>query len=236
MKALFACTLLLLSVTLVVGQQAPPSPPPQRIGGDVAQANLLVKIEPVYPALARAARVQDYVMFQTEISKEGKVTNLIILHGHPLLNDAALEAVRNWQYKPILLNGQAIDVVTTVTINFSFNSPPAMPNPRLPAGGASISGQLRQKDGLPAKAIYVMAVAALDVTTLTPALSAIVQTDATGQYRLEKLPPGSYHVQAAPTGNGPFTLYPGVAVVKDAVAIPVPSNESVIVGIDFSLP
>ena len=97
-----------------------PAAAPIRIGGDVAQANLISKVNPVYPALARAARVQDYVMFQATISKEGSVVDLKILHGHPLLNEAATDAVKQWRYRPQLMNGQPIEVVTTITVNFSF--------------------------------------------------------------------------------------------------------------------
>jgi TonB family protein len=101
---------------------APPSPPapPQRVGTDVAQANLISSVAPVYPELARAARVQDYVMLQAVIDKEGKVANLNVIRGHPLLNEAAIEAVKQWRYRPQLLAGQPIEVVTTITVNFSF--------------------------------------------------------------------------------------------------------------------
>lgn len=98
----------------------PPPPPPTRIGGDVAQANLINQVKPEYPTLAKVARVQDYVMLQATISKEGTIEDLRVLHGHPLLNDAAITAVRQWRYKPQTLNGQAIEVITTITVNFSF--------------------------------------------------------------------------------------------------------------------
>ena len=95
-------------------------PAPFRIGGDVAQANLIFQVRPEYPADARAARVQDYVMLQAIINKDGVVQDLKILRGHPLLNDAATSAVKQWRYRPQTLNGQAIDVITTITVNFSF--------------------------------------------------------------------------------------------------------------------
>jgi TonB family protein len=101
----------------------PPLPPPQgavRVGGDAAQANLISTVTPTYPALARAARIQGVVLLQTFIDKAGSVVNLSVLSGHPLLNEAAIEAVRQWRYQPILLNGQPVDVVTTVTVNFTF--------------------------------------------------------------------------------------------------------------------
>lgn len=101
----------------------PPQPPPtqiQRIGGDVAQANLINQVKPQYPALAKAAHVQDYVMLQATISKSGTIEDLKILHGHLLLNEAAIQAVKQWRYKPQMLNGEPIEVLTTITVNFSF--------------------------------------------------------------------------------------------------------------------
>jgi TonB family protein len=104
----------------------PPLPPPgsltapTRVGENVAQQNLITRIPPQYPALARAARVQDYVMLQATIDKTGAAVDLKILHGHPLLNEAALDAVKQWRYLPFLLNGQPTDVITTITVNFSF--------------------------------------------------------------------------------------------------------------------
>ena len=90
------------------------------IGSEVAQANLVNQVKPVYPPLARAARVQGSVLLQVTIDKQGAISNLGVVSGHPLLADAAVEAVRQWQYRPILLNGQPIEVVTTVTVNFVF--------------------------------------------------------------------------------------------------------------------
>jgi TonB family protein len=236
----------MMSLT-VLGQQAPPPPPPpppgtppppQRIGGDVAQANLILEVKPAYPPLAAAARVQDYVMLQATIGKDGKVLNLGILRGHPLLNEAALAAVRQWQYKPQVLNGQPIEVITTITVNFSlanvsFQPTPNINAPRLPAGNASLTGKLRYADGRPATSVYVFAAVAGEGALETRSISALVQTDGTGVYRIENLPPGTYHIHA---GTGPFTLYPGVAVAKDAVAVTVASDQTTLVGIDFPLP
>jgi TonB family protein len=103
-----------------LGASPPPPPPPpppapiQRIGGDVAQANLVSSVPPVYPPLAQAARVQGVVLLQVQISKEGAVEDIRVIAGHPLLNEAAIEAVKQWRYRP-----QPSSVVTTVTVNFS---------------------------------------------------------------------------------------------------------------------
>jgi TonB family protein len=224
----------------VLGQQAPPPPPPtpppmppQRIGGDVAQANLLTQVQAVYPPLAQAARVQDYVMLQAIIGKDGKVGNLTVLRGHPLLNEAALQAVQQWQYRPTLLAGQPIEVITTVTVNFSLQPVPNAP--RLPTGTASISGKLRNADGSPAQSVFVFASVAGAGTPETNAISAPVQTDSAGGYRIENLPPGTYHIQAG-VRNSPSTFYPGVVAIKDAVAVTVASDQTTLVGIDFPLP
>jgi TonB family protein len=103
----------------------PPTPPPAiatgaitRIGGDVAQANLISSVQPVYPEIAKAARVQGVVLLNAQISKEGVVEDLRVISGHALLNDAAIQAVRQWRYRPQMLSGQPIPVVTTITVNF----------------------------------------------------------------------------------------------------------------------
>jgi protein TonB len=84
----------------------------------VAQANLISAPKPQYPALAKAARVQDYVMLQATISKQGTIEDLKVLHGHPLLNEAAIEAVKQWRYKPGLQNGKPVDVYFTIVVEF----------------------------------------------------------------------------------------------------------------------
>jgi protein TonB len=61
------------------------------------------------------------VILTATISREGTIQNLQVVRGHPLLNDAAIEAVKQWRYKPQLLNGQPIEVITTITVNFSMN-------------------------------------------------------------------------------------------------------------------
>jgi periplasmic protein TonB len=91
---------------------------PLRVGGMVAEANLLQRVQPVYPALARAARVEGEVAFTAVISKEGRVENLKLVSGHPLLVAAAREAILEWRYRPTMLNGQPVEVLTTITVRF----------------------------------------------------------------------------------------------------------------------
>ena len=85
------------------------------------QANLIKQPKPVYPPLAKAARVQGTVKFQATISKDGTIQNLQLLSGPPLLVTAAKDAVLQWQYKPTLLNGDPVEVITTIDVNFTLS-------------------------------------------------------------------------------------------------------------------
>ena len=112
---------------------APPPPPPPvkvekpvtpqriRVGGNVQQANLIKQPKPVYPPLAKAARVQGTVKFTAKISKDGTIQELQLLSGPPLLVQAAQQAVSQWQYKPTLLNGEPVEVITTIDVNFTLS-------------------------------------------------------------------------------------------------------------------
>ena len=104
---------------------APPPPKPatpSRIkqGGNVTAASLINQTRPVYPALARQARIQGNVVLHAIIDKDGKVAQLEVISGHPLLVQAALDAVRQWRYKPTLLNGDPVEVDTTITVTFTM--------------------------------------------------------------------------------------------------------------------
>jgi TonB family protein len=94
--------------------------PPQRItvGAKVQQAMLTHQVAPVYPPLARQARIRGVVHFNILIDKDGSITNVKLVSGHPLFVQAALDAVRQWRYRPTLLNGQPVQVATQVDINF----------------------------------------------------------------------------------------------------------------------
>ena len=82
------------------------------------QGSLIRRVEPVYPPLARNARIQGSVVLEAVISKVGTIENLRLLSGHPMLVTAAIEAVRQWRYKPYILNDEAIEVETQITVNF----------------------------------------------------------------------------------------------------------------------
>ncbi len=84
------------------------------------EGNLIRRVQPTYPALARSARIQGTVMLQAVISKQGTIENLIVLAGHPMLVPAAIDAVRQWHYRPYILNNEPVEVETQITVNFSL--------------------------------------------------------------------------------------------------------------------
>jgi protein TonB len=91
-----------------------------RVSQGVTQGLLIRKIQPNYPPLARQARIQGSVLLQAVISKEGAIENLRLISGHPMLAPAALEAVKQWRYKPYILNGEPVEVETQITVNFTL--------------------------------------------------------------------------------------------------------------------
>ena len=86
----------------------------------VSEGDLVRKILPTYPPLARAARLQGQVVLQAVIGKQGAIENLRVLSGHPMLVPAAIEAVRQWRYRPYILNSEPVEVETQITVNFSL--------------------------------------------------------------------------------------------------------------------
>jgi len=92
-----------------------------RVSQGVTQGLLIRKIQPNYPPLARQARIQGSVLLQAEISKDGTIENLHLLSGHPMLAPAAIEAVKQWKYKPYILNGEPVEVETQITVNFTLS-------------------------------------------------------------------------------------------------------------------
>ena len=92
-----------------------------RVGGNVQQQKLVQQPRPVYPPLAKEARISGVVRLNAIIGKDGTVQDLTIASGHPLLVPAAMEAVKQWVYQPTLLNGQAVEVVTQIEVNFTLS-------------------------------------------------------------------------------------------------------------------
>jgi protein TonB len=101
--------------------KAPPAPAiPPRIT-QLRMATPILKVEPVYPALAKQARVSGVVELLGVLGTDGRIHELKVLRGHPLLINAALEAVRQWIFQPTLLNGQAVEVAAPITVTFILN-------------------------------------------------------------------------------------------------------------------
>jgi protein TonB len=100
----------------------PATPQRIRISQGVTRGLLIHRVEPVYPTLAKAARVQGEVVLSAVISTTGQIENLQLISGHPMLVQEAINAVRQWRYKPYLLNGQPVEVETTITVIFSLSS------------------------------------------------------------------------------------------------------------------
>jgi protein TonB len=109
---------------ILAGQMAAPKvaiPQRVRVSQGVSTGLLIKKVTPNYPQLAKQARIQGTVVLQAEISKEGTIQNLQLISGHPMLAPAAIEAVKQWRYKPYLLNGEPVAVETQVVVNFSLS-------------------------------------------------------------------------------------------------------------------
>ena len=86
----------------------------------MSEGNLIRRVQPSYPPLARSARIQGTVVLQAIISKDGSIENLRLLSGHPMLAPAAIEAVKQWRYRPYVLNNEPVEVETQITVNFSL--------------------------------------------------------------------------------------------------------------------
>jgi protein TonB len=86
----------------------------------VEQAKLIFKPTPEYPPLAKVARIQGVVRLEAIISRDGTVQDLKVMSGHPLLVKSALEAVQRWRYQPTLLNGEPVEIITEIDVNFTL--------------------------------------------------------------------------------------------------------------------
>ncbi len=115
---------------------APPEPPkpvehaakpvekidhPVRTGGDVQEARIVRRVIPIYPPLARQARVQGVVKLDGIIGRDGTIHQLRVISGHPLLVNAAVDAVRQWVYRPTFLNGEPVEVQAPIDVNFTLS-------------------------------------------------------------------------------------------------------------------
>jgi protein TonB len=92
-----------------------------RVSAGVAQGNLITQVTPDYPQMARTARIQDTVILEATIGTDGLIKDLRVVRGHAMLVPAAEAAVRQWRYTPTMLNGQPVEVITTISVNFTLN-------------------------------------------------------------------------------------------------------------------
>jgi protein TonB len=84
----------------------------------MAPGDLIYRVQPQYPEIARQARIQGTVALRAIISKAGTIENLTVEAGHPMLVPSAIRAVRQWRYRPYVLNGEPVEVGTEITVNF----------------------------------------------------------------------------------------------------------------------
>jgi protein TonB len=101
--------------------EAPPPADPVRVGGQVTAPRKRHHVNPTYPPLAAAARVQGTVLLEATIDEKGNVTNLSVLRSVPLLDRAAIEAVAQWKYEPTLLNGRPVPILLSVSVRFELD-------------------------------------------------------------------------------------------------------------------
>lgn len=122
----------ILSSVPTAANVLPPPPPKKeekkeapvqriRVGGNVQQARLVSQPKPVYPPLAKQARIAGVVKLNAVIAKDGSIMNLSVISGHPLLVQSALDAVKQWRYQPTLLNGEPVEVITQIDVNFTLS-------------------------------------------------------------------------------------------------------------------
>jgi protein TonB len=111
-----------LSTRVVEPLPPPPAVPagPVKVGGQIKSPRRLVNVAPVYPSIAQQARVEGEVEIEAVIGEDGRVRDARVVRGKPLLNDAALTAVRQWTFTPTTLNGEAVAVIMTVTVVFTL--------------------------------------------------------------------------------------------------------------------
>src|SRR4051794_7649025 len=108
------------SVDVPVLPPPPPPPRPVRVGELLVAPRKLVDVRPVYPDIARGARVEGTVVLEAVLDRSGRVSQVRVTQSSPLLDQAAVDAVRRWQYSPSMLHGQPVDVLMTITITFKL--------------------------------------------------------------------------------------------------------------------
>ena len=134
--------LAILIPPLICGVAAQSNSPQQvQVPAGTSQGLLVSKVQPTYPPLARQARVQGTVVLQALIGKDGAVQSLTVTSGHPMLIQAAMDAVKQWRYKPYLLNGEPVLVQTTINVNFQLSDGPSEPQAKGPSPSSSAGSE-----------------------------------------------------------------------------------------------
>ena len=110
---------------IVGGLPMPPPPPPPpaapiRVGGNIKPPQKIKDVAPIYPPIAQSARVEGVVILEATIGQNGRVVDVKVLRSIPLLDGSAVQAVRQWEFTPTLLNGVPVPVIMTVTVNFTL--------------------------------------------------------------------------------------------------------------------
>jgi len=238
-------SIVVCSARPAIAQQAPSQPTPSadqtvnqplRVGGNIKPPTKVKHVPPVYPKEAQQARIQGVVIIEAVIGIDGKVTDARILRSIPQLDQASLDAVKQWEFTPTFLNGVAVPVIMTVTVQFTLDGPPAA-SP-FPPGSVPLAAEPKG-DGttlvwsIDAARARSLAQANPEVTATEPISSVIrrareslVSRGAVGTMSLEGIifrrPPPEhpavwyYHIIFAPTrGAASGTLTLQVVVLAD---------------------
>ena len=102
--------------------ELPPPSEPVRVGGSVKTPRLLVRVPPDYPAMAASAQMEGRVILEATVDEEGSVDDVRVLRSHAIFDDAAVEALKQWRYEPLVFNGRPVPFVLTVTLSFNLNA------------------------------------------------------------------------------------------------------------------
>ena len=100
-----------------------------RIGGQIIAPKIVKRVPPVYPPLATQGRISGIVILEAQVDVNGRVKTATVLRGHPLFDEAAVAAVLQWRYRPLLLNGEPTEFILTVTVFFNLSSPAEAKSP-----------------------------------------------------------------------------------------------------------
>ncbi len=166
MRMLVFAAMAVLGTGLLLGQETTQASTgtslPRRIASGIAEGNIVTKVPPVYPPIAQAAHVQGTVRLYAIIARDGRVKNLEVMDGPPMLTAAAVDSVKQWVYKPYLLNGEPTEVDTTISVRFDLADagpggqaggdagagappPPPPPPPPVTIRGGLVPGRLLQR-------------------------------------------------------------------------------------------